>query len=92
MVSRLPDKDADPIEEMSGSNLNRAYSRRDDSQSGVSLAMCGFSTSTRYDCSELAICNSAQAEKTDILTMTWAFELKPFRSPIAALSDSPPVG
>jgi hypothetical protein len=91
IVSRLPDNDAEPIDEISGSNLNRAYSRRDESQSGVSLAMCGLSTSTRYACSELAICSSAHAEKTDILTITCAFELRPFRSPIAALSDSPTV-
>lgn len=90
MVSRLPESDAEPMEEViSGSNLRRAYSRSDASQRGVSLAICGLSTSAKYVCSALAICNSAQAEKTAILTMTWAFELSPFKSPIAAVSDSP---
>jgi len=76
-------------EEISGSNLSRAYSRKDSNHSGVNLAMCGFRTSTRYVCSALAICSSAHAEKTAILTMTCEFELKPLRSPIAAVSDSP---
>lgn len=92
MVSKLPDNEAEPIEdEMSGSNLKRAYSRSDANHSGVSLAICGFSTSTRYVCSALAICSSAQAEKTDILTMTCELELSPLRSPIAAVSLSPGV-
>ena len=90
MVSRLPDKDAEPIEdEMSGSNLSRAYSLSDASQSGVSFAMCGLKTWIKYVCSVLAIWSSAHAENTDILTMTAAFELRPRRSPIAAASVSP---
>ena len=46
-------------------------------------------TPTRYFCSALAICSSAHAEKTDILTITAALELRPFKSPIAAASVSP---
>jgi len=88
-VSKLPDNDAEPMDEISGSNLKRAYSRREESQRGVSLAMCGLRTSIKYVCSALAIWSSAQAEKTDIFTITWAFELRPLRSPIAAVSDSP---
>ena len=89
-MSKLPDRDADPTEEeMSGSNLKRAYSLNDASQRGVNFAMCGLKTSTKYVCSVLAICNSAQAENTAILTMTCAFELRPLRSPMAADSDSP---
>lgn len=89
IVSKLPDNDADPIDEISGSNLNRAYSLNDASHNGVRRAICGFSTSTRYFCSALAICSSAHAENTDILTMTAAFELRPFKSPMAAASVSP---
>jgi hypothetical protein len=39
IVSKLPDSDAEPIDEMSGSNLSRAYSRSEASQSGVRRAM-----------------------------------------------------
>ena len=73
---------------MSGSNLNLANSCSDDSQRGVSFAICGFTTASRYLCSELATCSSAQAEKIAILTMTWALELRPLNSPIAADSES----
>jgi hypothetical protein len=88
--SRLPESVAGPDEvvEISGSKRSRANSRSDASQSGVSVAMCGLSTSTKYFCSALAICNSAHAEKIAIFTMTKALELSPFRSPMAALSDS----
>lgn len=90
MVSRLPDKEADPIdEEMSGSNLSRAYSRNDASHSGVNFAICGLRTSIKYVCSALAIWSSAHAENTDIFTMTAAFELSPLKSPMAAVSVAP---
>jgi hypothetical protein len=89
-VSKLPDKDADPMDdEISGSKRRRAYSLNEANHNGVSLAICGFKTFTRYVCSALAICSSAHAENTAILTMTCEFELNPFKSPIAAVSDSP---
>lgn len=89
MESRLPETAApDPVVEISGSKRRRAYSRSEASHSGVSFARWGLRTSTRYFCSEEAICNSAQAEKIDILTITKAFELRPLRSPIVAVSES----
>src|SRR5215472_11347362 len=88
-MSRLPDSEVGlEVVEMSGSKRKREYSLREVSHNGVRFARCGFRTSTRYFCSLLAICSSAQAEKTDILTMTSAFELRPFKSPIEADSDS----
>jgi hypothetical protein len=88
--SRFPESVAGPddVVEMSGSKRRRANSRREASHRGVSFAICGLRTSTKYLCSALAICNSAHAEKMAILTITSAFELSPLRSPIDALSES----
>lgn len=88
-VSRLSEGDVWAVLlEMSGSNLSLANSCSDDNQRGVSFPTCGFTTASRYVCSVLATCSSAQAEKIAILTITWALELRPFNSPIAADSES----
>jgi len=74
--------------EISGSKRRRANSCRDDSHSGMRLAMCGFTTSVRYVRSVLATCSSAQADNTDILTIVCALVLSDLRSPIAVLPVS----
>lgn len=75
--------------EISGSNLNRANSCKDDNHNGVSLAMCGSIKATRYAWSVLATWSSAHADKTAILIIVCAFALRPRRSPTVVSLLSP---
>lgn len=75
-------------EAASGSVLTRAYSRRDATQKGHSSSRWGRMTSTRYGCRTLAVWNCAQAAKMDVLSMTWAVELRSRTSPREDMSEA----